>query len=332
VLIEKSVIAGFFAAALLCFWLFRESLARGETAFLWQAALAVYVVAAALALWRVARTPGFAVRRPRWLLPRGFWPVVGYTQAENVVNYLYASLAPSVVLFWVDLRALGHLHAALRYVVVSTAFPAALAAVLGPELRHLVTSGHRDDALRQTAGAVRSALLVLGPTVLGLIVLAEDAMGVFGPGFREHADVLRFAAPGILATPVVLCGAAAAVSIGAFSGYLRGSILYVVTSIGLVALLVPRWGLPGAAAAMSLGALSRQTAIVFVLSREGFRAPSRLHASWVCAALAVAVCLWLQPGRLLAGALLLGLLGLFVLLGGVRLGELRRAATWGLGR
>lgn len=332
VLVEKSVIVGFFVTALLGYLLLHDSLGRGETVFLWEAALVVYVAAGTLALWRVTRTPAYAVRRRRWVLPRGLWTVVGYTQAENVVNYLYASLAPSVVLFWVDLRGLGYLHAALRYVVVCTAFPAALAAVLGPELRHLVASGHREDALRQTSAAVRSSLLLLGPAVLGLIFLAEDAMGVFGPEFRRHADVLRWAAPGILAAPVVLCGAGAAVSIGAFAGYLRGSILYVVTSIALVALLVPRWGLPGAAAAMTLGALARQTAIVLVLRGEGFRAPARLHAAWACAALALAGSLALHPGRAGGAALLGGSLLLFAAVGGVRPDELRRLASWGLGR
>jgi O-antigen/teichoic acid export membrane protein len=292
-------------------------------------ALGVYLIAASLALWRVSRTSSFAARQWRWLLPGGFWAVVAYTQAETLVNHLYAALAPSVVLLWVDLRSLGYLHAALRYVVVCTALPAALAAVLAPELRHLVASGLREEALRQTSAAVRSSLLVLGPVVLGLLVLAEDAMGISVPSFGS-ADVLRWAAPGILAAPVVLCGVAAAVSVGAFAAYLRGSIVYVVTAIGLVALLVPHWGLSGAAAAMTLGALVRQTAILVVLRHEGFRAPVRLHTAWLCAALVLAITLWLHPGRLAGAALLVLALGLFAVVGGVRPEEIRRFASLGL--
>jgi O-antigen/teichoic acid export membrane protein len=258
--------------------------------------------------------------------------VVGYTHAETIVTYVYAALGPTVVLIWADVRSLGFLHAALRFTALLTVFPAAVMAVLSPELRRLVAEGHAPEALRQTRGAVNAATLALAPVVLGLVLFAEPAMSFFGPEFRAQADVLRWVAPSALAAPVVLCGAGAALAIGAFRAYLVASLVYVAAATALLAVLVPAWGVIGAAVATSLGALARQIAIDAVLRRQGYEPPSRLVAAWGCATVAVACSLLLRPGLPAAAALYAGLLAAFFLLGRVRGEELWRLARLGLGR
>lgn len=327
---EKLVVVGFFATALLALGFARGSLASGDMRFLWSAALVVYLVSAGVAVWRVTRTPSFAARRLRWLLPREFWSVGGYTHVETLVSYVYFALAPTLVLFWVDLEALGYLHAALRYVVLLNAIPAALISVMAPEMRRLVAVGEREASLRQASTAIRISLLALAPATLAFIAFAEDAMGVFGPQFREHADVLRLVAPTILAAPVVLCGAGAALAVGAFAAYLRASMVYVVLAIGLIAILVPMWGVPGAAAATSLGALVRQVAVEASLRRDGFHSPPRLRAAWLCAATGLAIALWIEPSRAESAGLFAVLLAAFAVLGKVRAEELRRVLRMGL--
>jgi O-antigen/teichoic acid export membrane protein len=307
-------------------------MARGDGAYLWRASLVVYAVAAAAALLFVSRAPSFSARGRGVPLPAGFWPVVGYTHAETMVTYVYAALAPTVVLLWVDLRSLGFLHAALRYSALLTAFPAAIMAVLSPELRRLVAEGHAPEALRQTRGAVQAAVLALAPVVLGLVVFAEPAMGFFGPEFRAQADVLRWVAPSALAAPVVLCGAGAALAVGAFRAYLVASLFYVTAASALVVAIVPTWGLLGAAAATSLGALARQIAIDTVLRREGYEPPPRSAVAWGCAVAAVAASTTLRPSWPGATLLFLALLGAFAVLGRVRREEVLRLARLGLGR
>ena len=330
--VEKLVILGFFVTGLAALAGPQEAMRRGDASFLWRAAFVVYATAAAVALWRIARTPAFAARRRGWLLPHGFWPVVGFTHTEKLVSYVYVALAPSVIVLWVDLRTLGFLHAALRYTVLMTAFPAAVMAVLGPELRRLVAGGDRDEAVRQASFAVRIGTIALAPVVFALVVFAEPAMAVFGPSFREQADLLRWVAPSVLAGPVVLCGASFAVAVGVFRAYLQASIIYVVIAMALLAVLVPGWGVIGAAAAMTLGALGRQTATVLALRRDGFLVPRCVTAAWACAAGGMAGGLWGRPSPPVAAAWLAVLLAAFWWLGGIERQDVSRMVRWGLGR
>jgi O-antigen/teichoic acid export membrane protein len=332
VAVEKLIVLGFFVTALVALTSAGDALRRGDTSFLWRGALVVYVVAAAVALIRLTSTSGFAMRRRGWLLPEGFWSVATYTHVDTLVTYVYVALAPSVIVLWVDLRTLGFLHAALRYTVLLAGFPVAVMAVLGPELRRLVAAGDRDEASRQASFSVQVAMLVLGPIVLGLIAFAEPAMAVFGPGFSAQADVLRLVAPSVLSTPVFYCGASFAVAVGVFRAYLRASILYVVIAMALLAVLVPAWGVRGAAAAMTLGAIVRMVATAAILRREGFRTPARVAVAWGCSAVGLAVMLAFHPPWPAAAGLAVVLLVAFGLLGRVRLDEFRRLARWGLGR
>jgi len=332
VAVEKLIVFGFFVIALTALTGAGEPLRRGDTSFLWRGALIVYVVAAAVALFRLTRTPGFAARRRGWLLPPGFWSVAAYTHVDTLVTYVYVALAPSVIVLWVDLRTLGFLHAALRYTVLLAGFPVAVMAVLGPELRRLVAGGDREEASRQASFAVQVGMLVLAPIVLGLIAFAEPAMAIFGPNFAAQADVLRLVAPSVLSTPVVYCGASFAVAVGVFRSYLRASLFYVALAMGLLALLVPVWGVRGAAAAMTLGAIVRMATTAAILRREGFVPPARVLVAWGCAAASLAVMLTFHPPLPAAAALGALLAVVFALLGRVRIDEFRRLARWGLGR
>ena len=332
VLIEKLVVFGFFVTAILALFGPGASLRRGDVSYLWIGALVVYGVAAVVALWRLTRTPAFSARGRGWRLPEGFWSVAAYTHVETLVTYVYVALAPSVIVLWVDLRTLGFLHAALRYTVLMSGVPVSMMAVLGPELRRLVASGHREEAIRQASFAIQVGTLVLTPAVLGCIAFADVGMGLFGPAFAAQADVLRLVAPSVLAAPVVYCGASFALAVGVFRSYLRASIVYVVVAMALLALLVPGWGVRGAAAAMALGAFARQSATAAVVRKEGFALPARVAVAWGCAAADLAGMLVFRPERPAAVGLFAILLVAFALLGRVRGEELRRIARWGLGR
>jgi hypothetical protein len=102
--------------------------------------------------------------------------------------------------------------------------------------------------------------------------------------------------------------------------------------MALLALLVPGWGVRGAAAAMALGAFARQIATAAVVRREGFALPARVAVAWGCAAAGLAGMLVFRPERPAAVGLFAILLVAFALLGRVRGEELRRIARWGLGR
>ena len=108
----------------------------------WGLTLAVYAVGAALGVGFLLRTPEFREREPlRLVLPPKFGSVVAYTHLQTLVGFVYTALAPSIVLYRLDVDALGHLHAAMRYPVLLGLLPAAMASVVAPGLSTLEAWG-----------------------------------------------------------------------------------------------------------------------------------------------------------------------------------------------
>jgi O-antigen/teichoic acid export membrane protein len=323
--VEKSVVVGFFVAAVLGFGPLRDRLTEDPARFLWWAALAVYSGAAVIAVVFVVGTEEFRLSDPiRWILPHRFWPTVAYTHFDTIVNYVYSTLSPVLVLLWLDVAALGRLSAALRYVLLLTVLPATMNSVIAPAVSRLDAAGLRDEAFRQTAAAMRTAALGIVPAAIVLILFADDAMALFGSGFRDSGDILRLAALSLAAAPAVHLGGGLAAGLGAFRAYLMASSVYVLATLGASAVLVPMQGVRGAAIALSLGALVRHVAILSMLrARFRFPWPGRLAAGWVCCALALTVAMTLRPGRPVACALAAAVVAAFALFGRVTFAELR---------
>jgi O-antigen/teichoic acid export membrane protein len=328
VLTLKAVIIGFFIASLAGFTVLRASLASDPPDYLWHAALAIYGGSALIGLFFVWRTPEYRCRSGfRWLIPKGFWPVVLYTHAETVATFVYTCLASSFVLLWLDVDSLGYLYGANRYPAVLALVPVMLTSVIAPGLSTLEAAGLREDVHRKAATAIRSAYVLVVPACLAFMMFSRDLMAIFGARFVEHRSLLPIVVLSSLAGPVVYLGVGTAVALGAFGSYVLASLIYVASAFGLLAILVPPFGLIGAAWATVLGALVQQTAIIIVLRfRLGVRIPSRVHAAWVVGFAAAATAVWLDPGRLAAVGLFVGFLAVFALLGRVTIDEARSLA------
>ncbi|HJQ97087.1 MAG TPA: polysaccharide biosynthesis C-terminal domain-containing protein, partial [Candidatus Polarisedimenticolaceae bacterium] len=303
-------------------------LAADPAGFLWWSAVIVHGAAALFAVGLVARTEEFRARGPlRRIVPPRFWPTVVYTHLDTVANYAYTTLSLAMVLFWLDAAALGVFTAAMRYVSLFVLLPATTASVIAPAASRLDAAGMRSEAFRQAAAAMRTVDLGLVPAIVILILFADDGMALFGRGFRGYGDVLRLAAVSLAAAPANHVGAGLAAGLGAFRAYLAASSIGVAMTVAGIAVLVPRYGLAGAAIAVSVGAAARQVVVLGVLrSRLGFPWPGRLAAGWVITLAALALSLALRPGRLLAGALSVGLFALFAVIGRVSPGEIRSLA------
>lgn len=283
----KFVVLGYFVFAMTCLAPAGSALLRNPPRSLWAATAVIYGLAACLAAALVAAAPSLhAVNRTGFYLPPGFWAVVVYTHLGTVVEFVYSSLSPSVVLLWLDVESLGRLTAALRWVALLALLPAMFVSVVAPGFAKLDASGRRDDALRRTRSAVRAAELAVVPSVFALILFAPAFMGLFGPGYRDHAGLLRIAALSALAGPTVYIGSGLAVALGALRAYLAVSVLYVAASLVLNAVLVPRLGLAGAAAAMAVSSAAQCVIVTIVLRGVGFRGS---RSTWIGWSLGVAV-------------------------------------------
>jgi len=330
----RAVVVGFFVCSLLGLGPLRARLEADPGRLLWSAAPTIYAVAAILGVVFVARTAEAGEpRKLRWFLPAGFWEVVLFTYLETVVLFVYMSMAPVVVLFWLDVTSLGYLHAALRWVALLETIPSMLTLVISPGLARLQAAGEEGQGLRQASAAMSAAILITCPIVLVLICFAPDAMALFGPEFRPRADLLRVLAPVGLGGSVVFLGGGMLVALGAVRVYLLASVLYVLAALGLTFGLIPTFGLGGAAWAALVGAWLNQTVVGAVLRlRLGFRVPMRVHVAWMCC-LGASLASWLlDPGRGTSAAFLILFLALFVLAGRVSGQEIATALRRLLGR
>ena len=303
--VARFPVVGFFVAAVLGAGVFRRQLESDPALFLWIASLAVFGADALLAAGLALRTDEFRRSfRLRLLLPAGFWPALCFTHVETISAFAYSSLAPTFVLIWLDIAALAPFHGALRYVSLFEAPAALLAALLSPALAALDGSGLRDQAFRHAERALNATLILVVPSCLVLIFFAPDGMAIFGAQFRPSADLLRIASVAAVASPVVQFGGGMLVAFGEYRAYLAMSSIYIVAAVGLNFLLIPSFGVSGAAWAASIGALVQACAIAVVLRiRLGFRVPKRALLAAVVLVAAVAVALKLDPGRVWSAVL-----------------------------
>ncbi len=306
--ITRFPILGFFLAAVLGAWVLPERLARDPGSFLWTASLAVFATSAVLAAGLALRTQEF--RQPfrvRLLLPEHFWSALFFTHVETLAAFAYSSLAPTFVLIWLDIAALGPLHGALRYVTLFDGVVALLAALLAPALAALDGSGLREKAFRHARQTLNATLILAVPACLVLIFFAPDGMAVFGVRFRASADLLRIVSIGVVASPIVHLGGGMLVAFGEYRAFLAMSCIYIAAALGLNLVLIPTLGLTGAAWAASSGALVQACAVAVVLYvRLGFRVPARALLAAAVVLIAVAVALVAAPGRLVATGLVVG--------------------------
>ncbi len=312
-------VAGFFVAALAAAGPFRSRLGETPDRFLWISALAVYALSGAYGCVAVARSRSRVSGRPRWYLPAGFWSVTFYGYLETLVVFAYNGAVQAMVLLWLDVRALGYLHPAIRFVTMLESLVGMLAQTVAPALARLDSAGRREDALRQARTAMNGTAVPLVAAVLALVFFAPDAMGMFGTDFRAGADLLRLAALSALAAPVVQYGGAMMVAFGALRSYLSASLVYVAVALAMTAASVPLFGLRGAAAVTTLGAFARHVTLTIALRRSlGYRAGSRVQVAWACGAAAVWVAWEVEPGRAMAVLLWAVFFAAFCVAGRVR--------------
>ena len=221
-------------------------------AFAWATPHALGLVAALVALTiLIRRTPGAreSAYRPDLGLAGEFWR---FTAARGVAGVFQITLA------WLDtilVAALASPHdagiykAAMSYITQGSFANQAIVFVVGPLLSGLLAQGFRDRAqsVYQTATWWLSALA--WPIYLTLAAFAPLFMSVFGPEFVAGKTALV-----ILALPMLLAMAAGPVNVvlvmaGKSTWNLFNVALGLATNVALNLLLIPAFGIIGAAAA-----------------------------------------------------------------------------------
>ena len=169
-----------------------------------------------------------------------------------------------VAVTWLDVLLVGLFlgpRAAGIYAVVSRLTLAgklmldAIRLAVAPEMSAMLARGNREDAGRLYRVASIWTIAPSWPVYLALVVFAPTVLGAFGPEFVAGADALRILCVAMLfnlgtgeVTTVLLMG-------GKSSWNLANNSVSVAVNVTLNLLLIPRWGIEGAAVAWAVSIL-----------------------------------------------------------------------------
>ena len=166
-----------------------------------------------------------------------------------------------ITIIWFDLLLLSHLRdatevgiygAASRAVTIGTFALQAIRLAIAPQISRLLARGDRAQAQTVYQTATWWLIVVSWPLFLSLAVFGSALLGVFGSGFDQGATALAILSMAMLVnlgtgnvTVVLLMG-------GKSSWNLLNTAVALVLNVGLNLVLIPRFGMEGAAIAWAV--------------------------------------------------------------------------------
>ena len=166
-----------------------------------------------------------------------------------------------ITIIWFDLLLLSHLRdasevgiygAASRAVMIGTFALQAIRLAIAPQISRLLARGDRDQAQTVYQTATWWLIVVSWPLFLTLAIFGPALLGVFGPGFDQGATALAILSFAMLVnlgtgnvTVVLLMG-------GKSSWNLLNTAVALCLNVGLNLVLIPRFGMEGAAIAWAV--------------------------------------------------------------------------------
>jgi O-antigen/teichoic acid export membrane protein len=213
--------------------------------------------------------------------------------------------------------------AATRFIVVGLLGVRAIQQVLGPQLSALFARGDLAGARNVLHLSTTWSVMLAWPVYLGCAVLAPVVLALFGSGYGSGTTVVVILALAML----VGIGTGPVDVILLMSGRswlsLANNMLAVVLDIGLNLVLIPRYGIVGAAVSWSIAIVASNLAALAQVSRYLNLLP--VDRDSVRVAVSSLVCFGVLPGAVVVvGGPLQLAAGLLVLGGGVYLATLWR--------
>jgi O-antigen/teichoic acid export membrane protein len=150
----------------------------------------------------------------------------------------------------------------ISFVLLAASYP------LSPTVARLHAAGERAQIQRTVVRAARLVLLVSIPVALVLVVFAPEVLSVFGRDFSEGATAVRILAVGDLVNVVTGYGGLVLVMSGRESDLARSMALGAVLNVGLAAVLIPPFGVDGAAVATAASLAVSNLAMTWLSWRQ----------------------------------------------------------------
>ena len=218
----------------------------------------VYAIAAALALLRGGRVLRTLLRvRKNYTIQaehvqmwwRGIWPLFVAATA-GMLNDLIAVILLGIL---ANTESAGVFDVARKMAILVSFGLAAISMPLAPTVAKLHASGNHSQLQRVIVRSARASFLTALPVAIGLIAVGQWGLSLFGRAFQSGFVALIILCLGQLVNAYT--GSVAVVlnmtghSRDVAHGVLAAAILNTLLSI----LLIPRWGLEGAAVATVVG-------------------------------------------------------------------------------
>lgn len=231
--------------------------------------LAAAGMAAAVSLSLTRRSVPAAVRQAPPRHEEGvWWRSLRPLFVLSVIAVVHAQITIVMVGALTDVTASGVFNAALKWAGFVSFAQVVLVYPLGPALARLRAEDDRARAQRLLSASAAVGTAAAVPIAVLLVVFRGEALGVFGPSFTSGGRALTILAAGEVVN--VACGGVAVALVVAH----RERVVALVSAVGLGAtvvlgfVLIPRYGLEGAAVSRAVAVAGGNVALLWQLHRR----------------------------------------------------------------
>ncbi len=216
--------------------------------------------AIAIGAWSTAVWAGLALRRRlRTVAPAA--PIMEPRRIFGFSMVSWFSALAATGLIWTGTLLLGNLadaasvgvfNIATRLVTLAVFVMAPITTSFAPHMAHLHHVGEQKQAARAYGNATRWILFISTPAFIMLIVMPDRLLAFFGHEFRVGAEVTMILALGqFVAAAAGPCGVVLNMS-GRVALSLADNVGVLIGNVVLSLVLIPRYGIVGAASAWSI--------------------------------------------------------------------------------
>lgn len=262
----------------------------------WAGVYVVSAVAAAVVLTRVVATRAPDPRHGQATdadLVRSFWT---FTAPRGVAQLAQVVVAKADIV--VVAAMLTPTHAAVyavatRFVVVAQLVNLALTQVLQPRFTAILVAGDAVTLHAVFRAGTTWAIVLVWPVLLLVACLPQAYLGLFGAGYRTDEAVVVVWLMALAAMAAVACGPVDTLLLMAGRSTRSMTITLVTVAVDLagLVLLVPRWGIAGAAVAWAVAMVVRSGLTVVSVRPHLREAAPDGPPAWLVGALPVAAAL-----------------------------------------
>lgn len=280
------------------------------------------VLAMVAAIVAVARLHGFAGEGTSTVSSTEFW---AYARSRAAANSLQIALERIDVIFVQALLgadAAGIYGALTRYIAAGNFLIFAVAQAVSVTLRRAIAAADLSRAgaiLKQTTAWL---VLVAWPYFIIVAFKPEPLANLLNPEFVADAGILSILALGMMVSAAAGPIDLALLMLGKSTLSLVGIVVAIVTDIGLLFVLAPRFGLAGAASAWAVSVVAQNfIASYFVRRHSRITAPSPAWVRAIGLSLVATVPISLLTGTGFVALVATAAVAGTILLGGIYIGR-----------